>query len=249
MINIAEKVCKNYKNNEFLKILADQNKGIDNPKFLKQLTDKNTVALVTGQQLGLFVSPLYTIYKVLTAILYADKLTAEIKDFNFVPVFWLEGEDHDYAEINHAHYFDKNGQLSEVIHTEDENEIGYSISKRNISEQITDILNTVQSNLLETEFSTPLFENLNNIWKPGRKWNQAFADQIQLIFRHTGLLIFNPADERVKKLSQPFFQYLIKNNDDIVSAFAQQSDLVIFSSHIKVALELLYKKRVLIEYQ
>lgn len=223
---IANTISKDYKNHEFLKILAEQNKNIDNKKYLKQLDQKNTFVLVTGQQLGLFVSPLYTIYKILTTILYAQKLAAKIRSYNFVPVFWLEGEDHDFAEINHAHYFDKNANLTEVIYKEDKDETGLSISKRKISEQISDIIDTLQNNLINTEFSTPLFDNLKQIWKPGKKWNQAFAEQIQLIFKETGLLIFNPADEKVKQLSQPFFRYLIENNPSIVSAFIEQSTML-----------------------
>ncbi len=225
-IKISKTIISHYKNDAFLKVLAEQNKQIDNPKYLKLLNQKNTVALVTGQQLGLFVSPLYTVYKILTVILYSQKLSSEIKDYNFVPVFWLEGEDHDFAEINHAFYFNKDGKLSEVVHEENQNEIGFSISKRNISRQISNIIDALQNNLQNTEFSTPLFSNLKRIWKPGKKWNQAFSELIQFIFKDLGLLVFNPADEKVKKLSRPFFRHLIENNDDIVSAFIEQSVLV-----------------------
>lgn len=225
-IKISETILSQYDNSAFLKVLADQNKHIDNPKNLKLLNQKNTVALVTGQQLGLFVSPLYTVYKILTVILYAQKLSSEIKDYNFIPVFWLEGEDHDFAEVNHAFYFNKDGKLSEVVYEQNQNEIGFSISKRNISQQILDIIDTLQNNLQNTEFSKPLFSKLKRIWKPGTKWNQAFYELIQIIFKDSGLLVFNPADEEVKKLSRPFFKHLIENNDDIVSAFIEQSVLV-----------------------
>ena len=223
---ISEAIISNYKHNTFLKVLADQNKHIDNPKYLELLDQKNSVVLVTGQQLGLFVSPLYTVYKILTAILYSQKLSSEIKDYNFVPVFWLEGEDHDFAEINHAYYFNKDGKLSEVVHEENQNEIGFSISKRSISHKISDIIDTLQNNLQNTEFSALLFNDLKKIWKAEKKWNQAFSELIQLIFKDSGLLVFNPADEKVKKLSKPFFHQLIENNDNIVTAFIKQSDLV-----------------------
>ncbi|MEJ2545183.1 MAG: bacillithiol biosynthesis cysteine-adding enzyme BshC [Calditrichaceae bacterium] len=223
---IAGNIIHNFDNNEFLKILIEQNKDIDNKRYLKLLDDKNTIALVTGQQLGLFVSPLYTVYKILTTILYAQKLSVEIKNYNFVPVFWLEGEDHDFAEINHANYFNRDGNLAEVFHEEDKNEIGLSISKRKISEQISAILDNLQNELIETEFSSALLDNLKNSWKPEKPWNQAFTDQIRLTFKDTGLLIFNPADEQVKQLSRPFFRYLIENNRSIVNAFDEQSNSI-----------------------
>ena len=219
----AENVLSDYKNHEFLKILSEQNKDISNPEYLDLVQNENTVVLVTGQQLGLFVSPLYTIYKILTVILYAKKLTRDIQKFNFIPVFWLEGEDHDFEEINHAAYFNQSGQFAEVVQPEADNENGFSISKRNLPEQILDIIAMMNKDLLETEFSLNLFNDLKNIWKPGQKWNKAFAEQVQLVFKDMGLLIFNPADENVKKLSIPFFKYLIENNDKIVGAFDEQS--------------------------
>ena len=75
---ICGNVLEKFTNAGFLKILTEQNKKISNHKYLKLLDQKNTVVLITGQQLGLFVSPLYTIYKILTTILYAQKLSKEI---------------------------------------------------------------------------------------------------------------------------------------------------------------------------
>ena len=77
--------------------LRVQNAG--NP-LLARLAEPGTVAVVTGQQVGLFSGPLYTIYKALTAIHLAAKLTAE--GISAVPVFWLATEDHDFDEVNQA---------------------------------------------------------------------------------------------------------------------------------------------------
>src|SRR5579863_10546905 len=71
---------------------------------LDLLAEPGTVAVVTGQQVGLFSGPAYTIYKALTAARLARELTA--KGITAVPVFWLATEDHDFAEVNHAWVFD-----------------------------------------------------------------------------------------------------------------------------------------------
>ena len=60
--------------------------------------------MVTGQQVGLFSGPAYTIYKALTAVKLARELTA--RGIPAVPVFWLATEDHDFAEVNHCWVFD-----------------------------------------------------------------------------------------------------------------------------------------------
>jgi len=67
---------------------------------LAQLELPDTVAIVTGQQVGLFSGPAYTIYKALTAAKLARQLTDS--GVRAVPVFWLATEDHDFDEINHA---------------------------------------------------------------------------------------------------------------------------------------------------
>src|SRR5947209_14972308 len=75
---------------------------------LDLLAEPGTVAYVTGQQVGLFSGPAYTIYKALTAVRLAAQSTAEGKPA--VPIFWLATEDHDFAEVNHSWSFNSAGQ-------------------------------------------------------------------------------------------------------------------------------------------
>ena len=72
--------------------------------FLDLLAQSGTVAVITGQQVGLFSGPSYTVYKALTAVRLARDLSEN--GIPAVPVFWLATEDHDFAEVNHAWVFD-----------------------------------------------------------------------------------------------------------------------------------------------
>jgi bacillithiol biosynthesis cysteine-adding enzyme BshC len=74
---------------------------------IKSLSDKKTFAVTTGHQLCLFTGPLYFIYKILTAINLCDPLKKLFPDYDFVPVYWMAGEDHDFEEVNHFHLFGK----------------------------------------------------------------------------------------------------------------------------------------------
>lgn len=85
--------------------LAAQNGPSDS---LAKLAQPGTVAVVTGQQVGLFSGPAYTIYKALTAARVARQATAA--GLPAVPVFWLATEDHDFAEVNHAWMFSSTGE-------------------------------------------------------------------------------------------------------------------------------------------
>ena len=76
----------------------------DQDALLEKLAQPGTVAVVTGQQVGLYSGPAYTLYKALTAIKLASELTAA--GTPAVPIFWLATEDHDFAEVNQAWVFD-----------------------------------------------------------------------------------------------------------------------------------------------
>ncbi|MEO8795667.1 MAG: bacillithiol biosynthesis cysteine-adding enzyme BshC [Daejeonella sp.] len=66
------------------------------------LEDENTFTVTTGHQLNIFTGPLYFIFKIVTAIKLASDLKNKFPDKNFVPVYWMATEDHDFAEINHT---------------------------------------------------------------------------------------------------------------------------------------------------
>lgn len=66
------------------------------------LKSDNTYTITTGHQLNIFAGPLYFIYKIVTAIKLASQLKEKFPDKNFVPVYWMASEDHDFAEINYT---------------------------------------------------------------------------------------------------------------------------------------------------
>lgn len=71
------------------------------------LADERTFTITTGHQLNIFTGPLYFIYKIVTAINLARQLKQEFPEYNFVPVYWMATEDHDFDEINHLTIEDK----------------------------------------------------------------------------------------------------------------------------------------------
>jgi bacillithiol biosynthesis cysteine-adding enzyme BshC len=67
------------------------------------LASENTYTITTGHQLNIFGGPLYFLYKIATAIKLSRQLKQAFPDKNFVPVYWMASEDHDFAEINYTH--------------------------------------------------------------------------------------------------------------------------------------------------
>ena len=78
---------------------------------IKKLSNKKTLAVVTGQQLGILGGPLYTFYKIITAIKLSQYLSERYNDYNFVPIFWLEGDDHDFNEVRTIKIVDDSNSL------------------------------------------------------------------------------------------------------------------------------------------
>ncbi len=76
----------------------------DNINLLKE---KNTFTITTGHQLNIFTGPLYFIYKIVTVINTCRQLKAQYPDYNFVPVYWMASEDHDYEEIKSFRLYGK----------------------------------------------------------------------------------------------------------------------------------------------
>src|SRR5215475_14483784 len=81
-------------------------------EHIEKLRQPGSVAIVTGQQAGLFTGPLYTIHKALTVIKLASCLREQ--GIEAVPVFWVASEDHDYQEVNHCRLIDVEGHLKTV---------------------------------------------------------------------------------------------------------------------------------------
>lgn len=227
---VCEEVLSNYRHREFLQELGRQNETNPDVSVREQinlLAQPNTVLIVTGQQMGLFVSPLYTIYKILTTILLSRKLSGQFKKYHFLPVFWLEGEDHDFAEVNHAQLFDKTGSIIKIEHPNQAEYHRFSMSKRLLFQEITDLLHRLRNDLQETEFSVPLFERLEKIYMPERSWSEAFAGHLQMLFEGSGLLLFNPSTLRVKEYSEEFFIQFIRENNLITEALMKQSQAIL----------------------
>lgn len=76
-------------------------------QHLGLLLQPNTYTVTTGHQLNIFTGPLYFVYKIITAINTCRQLQQQYPDYNFVPVYWMATEDHDFAEINHFNLFGK----------------------------------------------------------------------------------------------------------------------------------------------
>ncbi|MDX2194955.1 MAG: bacillithiol biosynthesis cysteine-adding enzyme BshC [Cytophagales bacterium] len=92
-------------------VLKEQYQNIQVSNLVTQnidlITSQNTYTVTTGHQICIFTGPLYFVYKIITTIALCTRLKEQYPDKNFVPIYWMATEDHDWDEINHFHIFGK----------------------------------------------------------------------------------------------------------------------------------------------
>ena len=73
-------------------------------QHIESLKENNTFTITTGHQLNLFTGPLYFLYKIISTINFTKQLKEVYPDYNFVPIYWMASEDHDFEEINYFNF-------------------------------------------------------------------------------------------------------------------------------------------------
>jgi bacillithiol biosynthesis cysteine-adding enzyme BshC len=206
-------------------VLINQNRDLQSPKakiYLDYLQSPESVIIITGQQLGLFASPLYTIYKIASTIKLTESLNSKRQKYKFVPVFWLETEDHDFQEVNHIGVQDKNFVPKHYVYDgEDKGKV--SLRHYRLESSVSSFLDEVKDNLLDTEFSDDLFKKLHKYYKPGKEWTMAIRDFLIELFYPYGLLFFQPGAREIKELSVDFFIQFLSKGEMLSHAFEQKS--------------------------
>jgi len=202
--------------NVLIDILKQQNVtfgGNENTaQHIELLKSEETFAVVTGQQVGLYTGPLYTILKTITAIKLAKNLKERFPQFNFVPVFWLESEDHDFEEANHINVIDQQNELVRIgyeMQTDDEEDSKKSlvpVGSIKFDEMINSINEELRSNLLDTDFKGKLMDSITSIYKEGSDFKTAFAKMMNDLFKDYGVVFIDPSDAEVKRLLSPIFE-------------------------------------------
>ncbi|MFD2938114.1 bacillithiol biosynthesis cysteine-adding enzyme BshC [Spirosoma flavum] len=105
---LNDKIFDESKRQVLVDVLEQQYQNIDTKPDFSGLLQPNTFTVTTGHQLNIFTGPLYIIYKLITTINLARQLKEVYPSYNFVPVYWMATEDHDFAEINHFTLLGKN---------------------------------------------------------------------------------------------------------------------------------------------
>jgi len=169
-----------------------------------RLADPATVAIVTGQQAGAFGGPLYTLLKAITALQLARRTERDVK----VPVqaiFWVEAEDHDWAEIRTCTVLDAEFQPRAITLPDVEGAGEVPVAKLNLDARVEQSVDELASALQPTEFTAELLTSLRSAWRPGASVARAFAIWLEQLLGPHGLVVFESADPAAKPLVSSVF--------------------------------------------
>ncbi len=199
---------KNY-NNSFRPILVDElnkqyvaaniklNKSPLVEGNIVSLLNPNTYTVTTGHQLCLYTGPLYFIYKILSTIKWCEELRLAYPDKNFVPVFWMASEDHDFEEVNHLF-------INGTKHTWDidskQQPVG-RLSLDNFGKFADQIIG-----LATNDFAKNQLEEWNNCYTTSANLSEATRKLAHLLFADKGLVVLDADTKGLKNLFIPIIK-------------------------------------------
>lgn len=167
---------------------------------LALLAKENTFTVVTGHQLNLFSGPSFFVYKILQTIKTAQLLKEWFPEKNFVPLFWMATEDHDFEEINH--FRTENGFYS--LKAESGQPVGRIIIKD------TAFISEFEKEFKDTAYGTELIRWVKECYQPGKTLAEATRTLVNRLFANYGLLILDGDDARLKRQMIPAFAAELK---------------------------------------
>ncbi|MFC7061306.1 bacillithiol biosynthesis cysteine-adding enzyme BshC [Halobacillus seohaensis] len=180
---------------------------------INKLKDSKTTAVVAGQQAGLLTGPLYTVHKVISVLQLAKQKESELEE-PVVPIFWIAGEDHDFAEINHLHMKDQGRMKKIQVHTDVNEKSSVSDLPFN-QEAVQNWLSKVFQETKETEYTSELYRRMLGVIQTSHSYTDFFAKVIYTLFPNEGLILLDAHDRTIRELESSYFLDLIHNNGKI----------------------------------
>jgi bacillithiol synthase len=213
-------------------ILERQNKSwastssAPSPKTLANLERfrNGAAALVTGQQVGLFGGPMFSVYKALTAVKLAEEATAGGVDC--VPVFWLATYDHDLAEINHVSLPGSEGSL-ETLTVSSHGVANAPVGSVQLGDEILPAIERAATLLGESDATTLLRE----CYRPGETLGTAFARFYARLFADWGVIVLDASDGALHRIAEPIYRAAVERSEELAAALLERGEALEAASY------------------
>jgi bacillithiol synthase len=198
------------------------------------LADRRTVAVLTGQQAGLFGGPFFTLLKALTALKLAEQVSRD-HGVPAVAVFWIDAEDHDWEEVRSCTVFDDQLTARSVALPARPGVEPAPVATVRLDDAITTVLTELEQILPPTEFRASLLDDLRRAYAPGVGMAEAFGRWMERVLGDRGLVVYDSSDAAAKPLaSQVFARELSTAGQTAKLAGLAGSDLTARGYHAQV---------------
>ncbi len=200
------------------KALRSQNEGCcdETTVHLDALGEPDTVVVATGQQVGLFGGPALALYKALTAIKIAAKLSED--GLRAVPVFWLATEDHDLAEVDHAWALDAAG---EPVRLGSKGEAGPNQPVGGVRFSDAGVAE-LRSALKGYAFGDEVSDLVEQHYRPGATYGEAFKGFFRSVLGKRGLIFLDPTQREIRELSAPLIRRALSTASELTGALLER---------------------------
>lgn len=230
---------RDYPREQLGAILKEQNEaygcGSSTLENITMLVDNKTCAVITGQQVGLFSGPLYTIYKALTAIKLAKYLSQNARG-QVVPLFWLASDDHDFAEINHVKLLDQANQVTKISYEPPSSSTRIPAADILLTPEITTCIQALETATQNSEFKQSVLSHLSEAYGAGESIAAAFARWLTRLLKPYGLIIIDGSHPELKKLGSRVFRTEIQEDSPSTKrALESSQDLEQSGYHAQVS--------------
>ncbi|WP_350292327.1 bacillithiol biosynthesis cysteine-adding enzyme BshC [uncultured Croceitalea sp.] len=176
---------------QYEKVNTSENTGTN----IDLLAEANSFTIITGHQLNLFTGPLYFLYKIISTINLTEQLNQEYTDSNFIPVYWMATEDHDFDEINYFNFDGKKVQWN----IETSGGVG-----RLSTEGLEGVLEVITSTFGETDNANYLKTLFHKAYLEHATLTDATRFLANELFGAYGLVIVDGDDVDLKRLLIPY---------------------------------------------
>ena len=168
------------------------------------LRNPQTVAVVTGQQAGLFGGPLFTLLKALTALRLAEQVRTE-HGVPTVAVFWIDAEDHDWDEVKSCSVLDATMKPLAIAAGDPPQGHSGPVAGVRLDESVNAAISALEATMPGTEFTPALVDGLRRAYAPGNGMADAFGRWLETVLGPRGLIVFDASDPASKPLVSHIF--------------------------------------------
>ena len=188
-------------------LLAQQRRRGAPPEALAAaatLRDPQAVAIVSGQQAGLYGGPLFTLLKALTAVRLAERVRAE-HHVPAVAIFWIDAEDHDWDEVKSVGVLDGELNFHKVSVGNPPGAHERPVAQVALDDSAAAALGELEATLQESEYTAEVLDMLRRAYRPGAGMADAFGQWLEAVLGPRGLVVYDAADPAAKPLVADVF--------------------------------------------